>query len=309
MTAFEPILHHHDPSPFAEKIRKAFGIKGISWQSVQIPMVMPKPDLTALTGGYRGTPVMQIGADVYCDTRCIIAEIERRAPSPSLFKAGPLINFGLQHWSDDAVFPPGAALSMHENAEHLPAEILRDREDYFHDLDFARFAQDAAHFRNQFRAHAELVNRQLSDGRAFLAGETPQWIDLGAWMNDFMARGNIPSSERLFADLKHLLGWRGRMEKYGCGERTDVAAEDALDIARDAAYEPQNNDSWREESTVQKSANVIVTPIDHPGTKIEGVLSFASAERITILRKSDRLGETAVHFPRIGYRIKEADPQ
>jgi glutathione S-transferase len=51
------ILHHFDISPFAEKIRLAFGIKNLSWHSVEIPLVMPKPDLTALTGGYRKTPV------------------------------------------------------------------------------------------------------------------------------------------------------------------------------------------------------------------------------------------------------------
>ena len=30
---------------------------------------MPRPDLMPMTGGYRRTPVMQIGADIYCDTQ------------------------------------------------------------------------------------------------------------------------------------------------------------------------------------------------------------------------------------------------
>jgi hypothetical protein len=58
------ILHHYDEAPFAEKIRLVFGIKGLSWQSVIIPAALPKPDLMPLTGGYRRTPVLQIGADV-----------------------------------------------------------------------------------------------------------------------------------------------------------------------------------------------------------------------------------------------------
>jgi glutathione S-transferase len=33
-----------------------------------------------LTGGYRKTPVLQIDADIYCDTQLILREIERRAP-------------------------------------------------------------------------------------------------------------------------------------------------------------------------------------------------------------------------------------
>jgi len=51
------ILHHYPTSPFAEKIRLIFGYKKLAWQSVIIPRIMPKPELTALTGGYRRTPV------------------------------------------------------------------------------------------------------------------------------------------------------------------------------------------------------------------------------------------------------------
>jgi len=54
----ELILHHYPNSPFAEKIRLILGHKKLPWKSVFIPMIMPKPDLTALTGGYRKTPVL-----------------------------------------------------------------------------------------------------------------------------------------------------------------------------------------------------------------------------------------------------------
>jgi glutathione S-transferase len=52
------ILHHYPNSPFAEKIRALFGYKGIAWQSVLQPDIMPKADLQALTGAYRRTPVL-----------------------------------------------------------------------------------------------------------------------------------------------------------------------------------------------------------------------------------------------------------
>ena len=72
------ILHHYDISPYAEKIRLAFGLKGLAWRSVIQPMVLPKPDLMPLTGGFRRTPVLQVGADIYCDTLCIAMELDRR---------------------------------------------------------------------------------------------------------------------------------------------------------------------------------------------------------------------------------------
>ena len=65
------ILHHYPTSPFAEKVRLVLGYKNLAWKSVVIPQIMPKPDLQALTGGYRKTPVLQIGADIYCDTALI----------------------------------------------------------------------------------------------------------------------------------------------------------------------------------------------------------------------------------------------
>ena len=77
------ILHHYDFSNFAEKARLMLGFKNLAWRGVEIPPIAPKPDLTPLTGGYRRTPVLQDGADVWCDTRLIARELERRVPSPT----------------------------------------------------------------------------------------------------------------------------------------------------------------------------------------------------------------------------------
>jgi len=82
------ILHHYPMSPFAEKIRLILGYKGLRWSSVLIPNIMPKPDVTALTGGYRKTPILQIGADIYCDTALIADVIEERHPQPTLYPGG-----------------------------------------------------------------------------------------------------------------------------------------------------------------------------------------------------------------------------
>ena len=78
----ELILHHYPMSPFAEKVRLMLGYKQLAWRSVLIPPVMPKPDVVALTGGYRKTPILQIGADVYCDTALIARVLEARQPQP-----------------------------------------------------------------------------------------------------------------------------------------------------------------------------------------------------------------------------------
>ena len=70
-----PILHHYPASLFSEKVRTLFGYLDIEWQSVTIPPIMPRPHLMPLSGGYRRTPILQIGADVYCDTQIICRKL------------------------------------------------------------------------------------------------------------------------------------------------------------------------------------------------------------------------------------------
>ena len=67
----ELILHQYAGSPFSEKVRALLGYKQVSYRMVDIPMIMPRPYVIPLTGGYRKTPVLQIGADIYCDTALI----------------------------------------------------------------------------------------------------------------------------------------------------------------------------------------------------------------------------------------------
>ncbi|MCH1491882.1 MAG: glutathione S-transferase N-terminal domain-containing protein, partial [Luminiphilus sp.] len=75
-----PILHHYDASPFSQKAQKMMGIKGLTWQSVEMPMTAPKPDIEAITGGYRGTPVLQVGSDIFIDTVAIADALDHFFP-------------------------------------------------------------------------------------------------------------------------------------------------------------------------------------------------------------------------------------
>ena len=79
------ILHHYDASPFSQKAQKMLGIKQLPWNSVEMPMTAPKPDLEAITGGYRGTPVLQIGSDVFIDTVAIADALDYFFPQTKVF--------------------------------------------------------------------------------------------------------------------------------------------------------------------------------------------------------------------------------
>src|ERR1700738_2430483 len=125
MSATPPIiLHHFDESPFSEKIRIVFGLKNIAWTSVVITRIMPRPDLMPMTGGYRRTPGMQIGADIYCDTQCIMRELARRLPAPTLFpEACRGLASATAMWTDKAFFQSTVNLVFGTLADKVPQEF------------------------------------------------------------------------------------------------------------------------------------------------------------------------------------------
>src|SRR6202162_6117319 len=114
------ILHHYDTSPYSEKVRTGFGLKGLAWASVELPVIMPKPNLTALAGGYRKTPILQIGADIYCDSQLIMRELERRYPTPSFYPAGHGAADALAWWAEKTMFLPAVSIVFAKGPDALP---------------------------------------------------------------------------------------------------------------------------------------------------------------------------------------------
>lgn len=303
----ELILHHFDLSPFAEKARVMLGLKRLRWRSVQIPLVMPKPDLTALTGGYRKTPVLQIGADVYCDTKLIAAELERRHPTPTLFPNGNRgLALALSAWSDRAFFDPGAGLSMGLNKRGLPEAVLADRKAFFNFMNFDVLEEEIPHLHTQLRAQADLVEQQLADGRAFLLGDAPGLADVNAYFPVWMSRGHVPIAAEIFAPYARMAAWEERMRALGHGERVEMEAAEAHAIARAATPEPGRGVDPADPLGLRVGERVVVTPDDYGKVPVEGELVTLQLHEVAVRRTDAKAGTVVVHFPRIGYRVERA---
>ena len=299
------ILHHFDISPFAEKVKVALGIKGTTWRSVQIPLVMPKPDLTALTGGYRKTPVLQIGADVYCDTQLIARVLERECDGPTLFPGGnEALCHGIASWADILLFRPGAGLSMGTNLD-LPEDILADRFAFFDFLDREALPSQLEDLFAQFRANLQRLDDMLLDGREFLLGDAPSWADAACYAPVWMCRGNIRGAESLLGQLPRVVEWEQRVRALGHGERSELPAEDALALSRESqsSTQPSLADDRRPE--LAPGAPVTVTPDDYGAVPVAGELLRLTQHEVAIRRRDERAGEVVVHFPRIGYKVTE----
>jgi glutathione S-transferase len=300
------ILHHFDWSPFAEKARLALGLKNLAWSSVQIPMIMPKPDLMPLTGGYRKTPTLQVGADMYCDTRLIARELDRRFPAPTLFPDGSEgLSLALSHWSDTAFFQPGAGLSMGLNQE-VPEAVVTDRKAFFNFMDFSRLADETTHLMTQLRANAHLLSLALADGREFLLGDAPGWADITAYFPLWMTRTFVPQVAPLLGDDARVASWESRVRALGHGRRTDIDASAALDLARAATPEPGRGVDPADPLGLVVGDRVSVSPDDYGKVPVVGEIVTLEVHEVAVRREDPRVGEVVTHFPRIGYRIERA---
>ena len=300
------ILHHYDTSPFSEKVRLMLGLKGLAWASVQTPNMLPKPDLVPLTGGYRRAPVMQIGADVFCDSQVILAEIERRHPAPAAMLG---MGWAVNLWADRLFFQPSVGVIFGQIGHTVPQAFIDDREK----LSGGRFDLEAMKaavgpMRGQWRAHAAWIEAALASQDApFLSGSAPGLADIAAYMNVWFLRGALPAeADALLAGLERTQAWRTRVAAIGHGQRTEMTGADALAIARDSepAQAPAHDDA--DPSGLAPGAAVVVMADDYGRDPIPGRLVAANAQRVTIAREQADLGRLQLHFPRAGFILAPA---
>ena len=221
------ILHHYDNSPFSEKVRLLFGLRSVAWRSVIQPVIMPKPDLTPLTGGYRRIPVLQVGADVFCDTQVILAEVAARTGAP-LEGLGWAVNL----WADRPFF--GATVPIIFGEIEVPKEFIEDRQK-LSGQSFNAAAMKAAGLpmKGQWRAQAAWVEAGLAHSD-YLAGAAPGLADIAAYMNFWFLGGATPKiMAELLDGLPKVQAWIGRVRAIGHGSRSEMTP------SRSAGNRPQ----------------------------------------------------------------------
>lgn len=302
------ILHHYPPSPVAEKIRTAFGLKGLTWRSVEHNRLPDRPELFAMTGGYRRIPVMQIGADIYCDTQLILRELEQRAPSHTLHPGGTEgIDIGLSRWADSTLFELAVRTAVVPDTGKMPAEVRQDRAQLYFgpEFDLEAAAADMPHTLAQLRAQLGWFNTALVDGGNFLAGATPGMRDVSAWYVVWFFRARFAEAEALLAEFPALLAWAERMQSIGHGTSTDMTPAQSLEIARKSESQTPQHADDNDPQDLAPGQKVSVAPMHSPGDEpaVHGVVRWVDMNRIAIEREDERCGLVVVHFPRVGYRV------
>jgi glutathione S-transferase len=307
----ELILHHYPTSPFAHKARLLLGFKGLSWRSVNIAPLMPKPDLTALTGGYRKTPVLQVGADVYCDTALIARRLEQEKASPALFPEGrEMLAASFAAWADSVVFqhavslvfqPESVAVRFARLAPEAIKAFLADRAGLFSGGTATRLSAEQA--RHQWPTIMARLEQQLQreDGD-FLLGE-PSIADFAMAHPLWFLKGT-PVTSPLVDAYPAVSAWLARVLGFGQGASSEMSAEEALQVARNATPAALPDESFEEPNGFAKGQQVTIAATDYGVDPVAGQLLFAGCEELILRREDERGGVVHVHFPRFGFRIE-----
>jgi len=307
----ELILHHYAFSTFSEKVRLALGLKGLAYGSVNIPGVPPRPLLAPLTGGYRRVPVLQIGADIWCDTHVILPALERLFPAPdaaSLYPDGcEGVARGLSFAWDRALWLPTIGVLTHFIGEHIPPEFLKDRKDDYLYVDISReaMAPELPLQRQRVTAQYAWLKTALADGRAFVFGAAPSALDLSCFQTMCLLRRNCPGEVDVMLGIDGPLpAWYDRVAALGHGTPAPMDAEVAFAIARDARPMPVTHlRPDGDPGGLRAGCTVTVTPDDNARVPVRGTLVAAGADEVVVHSHDPQAGDLHLHFPRLGFDV------
>jgi glutathione S-transferase len=298
------ILHHYDMSPYAEKIRLALGVKGLAWRSVQTPMILPKPDHFELTGGYRRVPVLQIGADIYCDTHLITRVLDRIHPDPPLSPPGQEgVDLSVSRWAETSFMI--VILAYFGIGGVFAEDFVEDRKKTMipPDMNLDGAAKIVGTKLLQLRGNIEQLESMLEDGRPYLLGASISTADLSAY-HPLMLLGMHERTKAQLDGLKAVAEWMTRIRKIGHGEVIPFNSTEAIGIARELeplAFEgePVYPDGMSE------GTPVLVLPDEYGSGNVTGQLAPSGLREIAIRRTTERAGDVVVHFPREDYVLVE----
>ncbi|WP_090131882.1 glutathione S-transferase family protein [Limnohabitans sp. Rim11] len=304
------ILHHYPTSPFAEKIRLILGYKKLAWQNVIIPMIMPKPDLTALTGGYRRTPVLQIGADIYCDTALIADVLEKLAPTPSLYPS-PVNGASriVAQWADSQVFPAAMAYNFQPSGvadvfagapEAVVQAFVADRAAMRGGAPRMPLGEGTSTYKSQLRRLSDMLTEH-----PYLMGDVPTIADFSAYHPMWFTLERTPSVASILDATPLLKDWMARMKAIGHGHHEKMKSDQAVDVAKNAAPADVSQMPFVDDHGIALGSEVTITADNFGLEPSPGTLVAATKTRLTLRREDDRAGTVHVHFPRNGFILKK----
>lgn len=154
------------------------------------------------------------------------------------------------------------------------------------------------------------LERQFATGEhIFLFGEQPTIADFSVYHALWFIRRATAVAGILDAHPE-VVAWMHRVAGFGHAQAQPMTPAEALDIARAATPRAltETGAGFDERYGLPKGTRVTVSATDYAIDPVEGELVVSTRDAVGVLRDDPRVGQVAVHFPRVGYAVRKVEP-
>jgi len=309
----EIIVYSYEMAPNPQKLFQFLALFAIPYKYVEIPGIMPRPQLAEVGITYRRTPLLSIGSDMYIDNALIISRLADIAQHSD---TGLIDN--TNHLEYDALAQLGFKLAV--GLLPLDTPMLQDK----------AFLADRTELVGQpfdpvamGKARPQTISKMISlvqlvqghflkAGRKFvLEGDTPSTADMHLyWALNWGLRVHQGARPEISpSSHPRIFEWLENVENFIKDRKfeTKITMEEAYEVLRVpptheyAKFVPHVSDNPEGLSEGQR---IKVTPEDsgrnHPQF---GTLIGLNYEQVCLRNEKGLV----MHFPRLGYEVVSAD--
>ncbi|GAN09557.1 glutathione S-transferase [Mucor ambiguus] len=320
-TAQDVVLHWFPGSPYCQKIIWVLNYKKVDYKTALINRLEPRPLRRPLDGGYRKSPILQIGNHVYCDTKSIIPALEKQFPEPSLhpkLTTNPNVSSealarGLTIWLDSHLF---TTIFSQIPIQTFTADVLKDRSDLVgYQLDSEAMTAAAPFMKAAILSELRVAESILAEKAWVLDTNTPSLVDFSLAMMVFFCK-NVVGEDWVQSNLKRLHEHMNRIMSVSSDimeeTRSKITELEAIDILKHHESDALPRDFEVHESVlpIELGQLVAVTPLDTGKVPAIGKLMRSTIDETVISHKNAEFNTTSItHFPTIGFIVVPAKPQ
>ena len=302
-----PIFHHYPQSPIAEKIRMTFGIMGLEWHSVQIPRIPPKPLLMPLTGGYRRTPVLQVGADIFCDSQSIAFQLGKlKSEKVAYLSSNRALELILGSFGENTLFKLTVRIVLTTSMGVAPEDFIKDRGSLYFEPGWTveEMQNSLPSVLLQLQSAFELINHHLTSHGPFMNGKNPSYADAVIQHCVWFLCGRWDGGESFISPFKALIKHRELITQIGHGSFIDCAPEEALKIAKHHISTAPSGINCAYTGKLKIGERVRIRPNGKTSDPdVNGVLRYLDQNIIIIDYVHEDVGMVSIHFPVLGYQL------
>jgi glutathione S-transferase len=191
--------------------------------------------------------------------------------------------------------PPQAAKAFSEDRKAMTTNMVR-----------LRPGDATAAYRSYLRRIAN-----MADEHDFLFGMEPCVADFATYHGIWYTRTQVAPLADILNATPSVNEWAERVAAIGHGPMTQLAAADAVAMAKGAEPQPAGanlliDSAFQDDHGLALGSRVTITPESFGAEATEGELIAATRTHYSLRREDARAGLVHVLFPRIGYVLRAA---